>query len=251
MKKLAFLGVLLLVILSLQTAHASTECAPGDNFSAVTGLPCTTQKECAPGDLYNSKTGLPCSTTFLPGCTSTIGYSVTTGSKCDGSTPLQALTQSINKLMANQTQPNNQVSDSQVNTPFKITNVIANNSNQTLVVKTTVPSTLKVDYIDFNSSLFPYNDPNVSIDNNWNTRLPMFLNVVNNPANILSYSDNALANDHTVPFAKLSLQSGHMYAYMVTTTDENGNTAVQSLQGDTGSGIDTYSWNIDNVLIVK
>lgn len=247
MKKLAFLGVLLLVSLSFTSVHAATECAKGDNFSARTGLPCT-QSACAPGDLYSSKTGLPCSVGLVPGCLSTAGYSVTTGHKCDGSTPLTTLITKIDNLMNTQT---NTADSTIAETPLKISGILVSNNNQTLTVKTTVPTTVKLDYIDFNSSLFPYNDPNVAVANNWNTRLPMFLNVVNNPANIMSYGDKTLADEHTIPFSALSVESGHMYAYMITVADENGNSAVQSFPGDTGSGVETYNWNIDNVLIVK
>lgn len=90
MKKLYALGVILLLIFSIQTVHADSYpdgCTATTKYSSTTGHPCaTTHQDCAPGDLYSSQTGKPCtSSTYLPGCTSTIGYSVTTGQKCDGS----------------------------------------------------------------------------------------------------------------------------------------------------------------------
>jgi|GEM_PF-3407584 len=91
MKNIFALGVVLLLIFSIQTAHASTYpdgCTATTAYSSTTGHPCTeTLPDCNPGDLYSAATGRPCTQqTYLPGCTSTIGYSSTTGTKCDGST---------------------------------------------------------------------------------------------------------------------------------------------------------------------
>jgi hypothetical protein len=90
MKYLYSIGVVLLLLFSIHTAHASN-CAVGDAFSSTTGLPCTV-RDCAPGDLFSAQTGKPCTASvYLPGCFSTVGYSVTTGTKCDGSVPLQTV----------------------------------------------------------------------------------------------------------------------------------------------------------------
>lgn len=86
MKYLYSIGVVLLLLISIQTAHADglpSGCLAGYNFSPTTGLPCTTQP-CQAGDLFNSDTGQPCGTTLPAGCNSVIGYSPTTGNKCDG-----------------------------------------------------------------------------------------------------------------------------------------------------------------------
>jgi hypothetical protein len=94
MKKLYFIGVVLLLIFSIQTVHADTYpngCTATTKYSVTTGQLCTAPvSSCAPGDLYSAQTGQPCSSspTYLPGCTSTIGYSITTGNKCDGSAPV-------------------------------------------------------------------------------------------------------------------------------------------------------------------
>jgi hypothetical protein len=107
MKKLLYaLGVSLLLIFSIQTAHASTfpsGCTATSAFSSTTGHPCSeTLPDCNVGDLFSAVTGRPCTQhAYLPGCTSTIGYSVTTGSKCDGSTPLQQISQQLNQIIQN------------------------------------------------------------------------------------------------------------------------------------------------------
>ena len=89
MKTLYALGVVLLLIFSIQTAHASAYpdgCTATTKYSSTTGHLCSIPTTCAPGDLFSSQTGQPCnSAVYLPGCTSTLGYSITTGSKCDGS----------------------------------------------------------------------------------------------------------------------------------------------------------------------
>lgn len=93
MKKLYVLGAFLL-LLSIPVASAdASSCAQGDRFSSSTGLPCAAS--CAPGDLYDSRTGQPCggSSPYLPGCASLFGYSVTTGTKCDGA--LRQVVQSL------------------------------------------------------------------------------------------------------------------------------------------------------------
>lgn len=105
MKKTAIAGAFLLLALSLTSAHAASlpeGCRAGDSFSATTGHSCTEpQTACAPGDLYSSETGLPCSSAFLPGCGSTAGYSVLTGTKCDGSTVSQELISQLKQLIQN------------------------------------------------------------------------------------------------------------------------------------------------------
>lgn len=87
------LSILLFLVFALcitpALAHASDYpdgCTATTAYSSTTGHPCTTP-DCAPGDLFSGLTGLPCSSgiVYLPGCYSTIGYSVTTGTKCDGS----------------------------------------------------------------------------------------------------------------------------------------------------------------------
>lgn len=224
MKKLSIIGVFLLLVLSTHQVHADNlpeGCKPTYNFSPLSGVPCK-HIPCSVGDLYNSETG----------------------KKCDQSITNNNQTQtmeSTNTPSSNTTQTTSPV----------ITNVIANNATGILTVTTDVPTTVKVDYIDFNSPLLPYNNPNISTPNNWNTRLPMFLSVVADPSKYVSYTDTTLSTDHEIPYKALTLQSGHMYCNMVTVTDANGNTGVQTLQGDSGSGVKTYSWNVDNVLIAK
>lgn len=78
---------------SFQQVHADSlpnGCIAGDNFSPVTGQPCTISTTCNPGDLFNSQTGKPCGN-YLPGCSASTLYSVTTGHKCDGSVPAQTI----------------------------------------------------------------------------------------------------------------------------------------------------------------
>jgi hypothetical protein len=93
MKKLAFIGVFILLSLSLQTAHASNYpdgCTATTAYSATTGHPCTLP-DCNPGDLFSAVDGHKCTAAvYLPGCFSTVGYSTTTGTRCDGSTPVQS-----------------------------------------------------------------------------------------------------------------------------------------------------------------
>lgn len=113
MKKTMIAGAFLLLALSFTRTYASSlpeGCRAGDSFSATTGHSCAApQNACAPGDLYSSETGLPCSSGFLPGCSSTAGYSVLTGSKCDGSTASQELISQLKQIIQNtmpkQTEP--------------------------------------------------------------------------------------------------------------------------------------------------
>jgi hypothetical protein len=88
MKKLYALGVVLLLLFSIQTVHASTlpsGCTATSAFSSTTGHPCATSHECAAGALYSALTGKPCGSTvtLLVGCISTTGYSSVTGQRCD------------------------------------------------------------------------------------------------------------------------------------------------------------------------
>lgn len=93
MKKITYIALFLVLVLSIQHAHAATYpdgCTATTAYSSTTGIPCTVQT-CAPGDLFNSQTGQPCGN-YLPGCNATSLYSVTTGRKCDGSMPVQQYT---------------------------------------------------------------------------------------------------------------------------------------------------------------
>lgn len=88
MKKTYLIGVALLLILSVHTASASSYpdgCTATTKYSSTTGHLCSVPATCQPGDLYDSQTGQPCSqNAYLPGCNSLVGYSVTTGVRCDG-----------------------------------------------------------------------------------------------------------------------------------------------------------------------
>ncbi len=76
---------------NINVAKASN-CAPGEFFNTSTGQPCGTipqGSDCAPGDLFSSVDGRSCGTVPIlpPGCTSTSGFSTTTGESCGGPIP--------------------------------------------------------------------------------------------------------------------------------------------------------------------
>lgn len=147
MKKLALLGVFLLVVLSIHTSYADTlpdGCTATTKYSSTTGHPCTLP-DCAPGDLFSGLTGKPCSV-FLPGCYSTQGFSVTTGHKCDGSSPAQTIINnpvptgntSTQTMQNNSSTPadNTQPADTAPNVPVQLTpKQIQDNALDALVVQ--------------------------------------------------------------------------------------------------------------------
>lgn len=244
MKKLALLGVFLLLALSLQTAHASTACAIGDKFSSETGLPCTVSSTCAPGDLYSSETGLPCSTAYLPGCVSTVGYSVTTGHKCDGSVSEQDLITKINQFMNQQstqqnTQPAAPVDNSAVAPVPVINKSLPNNFGQVYIIKTNVPTTVTIQYVDQNA-LIAAQGPNFTglatdtYPGGMRGLNELLISYLSNPDNVLTYTDTTLTTDHEIPYSTLNLIPNHSYDTKVTVTDENGNTANYSYQNSVG-----------------
>lgn len=85
MKKTCIFVIALLLIFSTKIVHADTTYPDGCNadteYSSTTGYPCAIP-DCSPGDLFSGVTGRPCGN-FIPGCYSTNGYSVLTGTKCD------------------------------------------------------------------------------------------------------------------------------------------------------------------------
>lgn len=92
MKKYLLTGLLLVFITNVipnVSLAWDSGCTAAGPFSSTTGQPCGERKvDCNAGDLFSSVTGQPCSSqVFPPGCTSVLGYSMTTGRKCDGSTP--------------------------------------------------------------------------------------------------------------------------------------------------------------------
>lgn len=236
MKKLAFIGIFMLLVLSVPRAHADNlpnGCAAGDNFSSVTGQPCTSQTDCQPGDLFSSETGLPCSSNYLPGCLSTKGFSITTGNKCDGSSPLQQLTQSINALvqrtMTAGTAAVAPLQPSEVPVMPTITKqLIPNNRAQVFSIKTNVPTTATIEYVD-ETALIAAQGPlftggsSATYVGGRNGMDGLLIPYIANPANVSTYTDTALTTDHEISYASLSLVPNDLYDTNVTVTDANGN----------------------------
>ncbi len=211
MKKTLLLTALVLMF-SISHAHASN-CAPGDKFNSNTGLPCTFH-ECAPGDLFSSVTGKPCATLSVN--QPTIMENQVTQSPSSESATVPPVTLPI------------------------ISSSHANNRNQTLSVKTNVPTTLTVEYFDYSPILN-------SVTPSWSIMAPLILSAVSDPSQVSTYTDSALTADHEISYANFTLTPNDFYCYKVTATDANGNTAVQTFnQSWGGDNIGTFNWSFSD-----
>lgn len=239
MKKIYPIGVILFLIISVHTAQANTMpsgCRVGDNFSSTTGQPCTVH-DCGLGDVFSAQTGKPCtSLAYLPGCFSTNGYSITTGTKCDSSVKPITTNQSQNMEPITQSPSSESATMPPITLPAIISSH-ANNRNQMLSVKTTVPTTLTVEYFDYSSIL------NNGIPS-WNVMAPIILKAVADPSQVSTYTDTNSTTDHEIAYSNFVLSPNDFYCYKITAIDANGNSAMQTFnQSWGGDNIGTFNWS--------
>lgn len=95
MKKYLTIGVFIAFALSFSHTDAASYpagCNATTAYSSITGRSCSSlsRTDCGTGDTYSSFTGQPCAT-YIPGCTSKVGFSPTSGKKCDGSVPVSVV----------------------------------------------------------------------------------------------------------------------------------------------------------------